>query len=467
MNNVLKNKNVDLKITSKHSQKYIDALLRNSRNMGLDKYFTHTANGDKAFTIEAPNLKFGLGVISELGEDAKASGITKAALFVDPYVEQMDHFLKATASLKTAHIDFEVYNEIEIEPTDRSFRNASRFAQDGNFDGFISIGGGSTMDTAKAANLFATYPADLFAYVNAPVGEAIPVPGSLMPHIACPTTFGTASETTGIAIFDILNQDMKTGIAHRALRPTLGLIDPQGLTTLPSAVIASNGFDVFSHAIESYTAKPFTQRIAPKSASQRPLLQGANPYSDMACLEAIKIVGENIEKAVNQSSPLEELEALSLAGMLAGIGFGNAGCHLPHAMSYAVAGLVKNYKPEGWPKDHPMVPHGISVIVNSPAAFSFTSVACPQRHLKAAEALGEDIRNIPENRAGQVLGDKVIKLMKKTGLPNGLMGVGYSEEDIDALTENTLPTRRLLDISPRPIDKEDLKTIFRDAMSYW
>ena len=152
MNNVLKNKNVDLKITSKHSQKYIDALLRNSRNMGLDKYFTHTANGDKAFTIEAPNLKFGLGVISELGEDAKASGITKAALFVDPYVEQMDHFLKATASLKAAHIDFEIYNEIEIEPTDRSFRNAYRFAQDGNFDGFISIGGGSTMDTAKAAN---------------------------------------------------------------------------------------------------------------------------------------------------------------------------------------------------------------------------------------------------------------------------------------------------------------------------
>ncbi|MBJ26900.1 MAG: alcohol dehydrogenase [Rhodospirillaceae bacterium] len=435
--------------------------------MGLDKYFQHKPGGETAFTIEAPNLKFGLGVLSELGEESQSLGITRAALFVDPHVEKIDHFSKAILSLKNAGIDFEIYNGIEIEPTDRSFKEASKFAQNGKFDGYISIGGGSTMDTAKAANLYATYPAELFAYVNAPVGDARQIPGSLMPHIACPTTFGTASETTGIAIFDILDQDMKTGIAHRALRPTLGLIDPEGLTTLPAAVIASNGFDVFSHAIESYTAKPFTHRPAPEKPSQRPLLQGANPYSDMACLEAIKIVGENIEKAVNQNGSLEELEALSLAGMLAGIGFGNAGCHLPHAMSYAVAGLVKNYKPKDWPSDHPMVPHGISVIVNSPAAFRFTSEACPDRHLKAAEALGVDVRNLPTNKAGKVLGDKVIDLMKKTGLPNGLKGVGYNEADIDSLAENTLPTKRLLDISPRAVDSKILKTIFRDAMSYW
>jgi len=323
----------------------------------------------------------------------------------DLWVGALPHFANALASLKAAGLDVVIYDATEVEPTDRSFKAAAEFAVEGNFDGYISVGGGSVIDTAKAASLYATYPADFIAYVNAPVGEARPVPGPLKPHIACPTTFGTASECTGIAIFDFLELEAKTGIANPRLRPSLGIIDPEGLATLPSQVIAANAFDVFSHAVESYTARPFSHRTKPDAPDKRPLLQGANPYSDVASMEAIRVLKSNIVAGVQGDTSTHE--ALAFSGLLAGIGFGNAGCHVPHGMAYAVAGLVRDYLPEGWHATEPMVPHGTSVIVNAPAVFRVTGKANPERHMKAAEAMGADTRNVPEERAGDVLADHI------------------------------------------------------------
>jgi alcohol dehydrogenase class IV len=373
----------------------------------------------------------------------------------------------ARRALTDAGIDVAVYDAIEVEPTDRSFGAATAFARDGKFDGFVSLGGGSTIDTTKAANLYSTHPADLLAYVNAPVGEARPIPGPLKPHIACPTTFGTASECTGIAIFDLVEQDLKTGIAHRNLRPTLGVLDPSNMTTLPANVIAANGFDVFTHAIESLTARPYTQREAPKDPTGRPLYQGANPYSDIACMEAIRLIGRNLVEGVRSPGNVALCEPLMFAGMLAGIGFGNAGCHVPHAMSYAVAGLVRDYRAEGWPSNHPMVPHGISVIVNAPAVFRFTGPSCPDRHLKAAEAMGADVADAPLDTAGDILADRIVAMMKETGIPNGLSGVGYSEDDLPQLIEKANAQQRLLVNSPKPVGRAELGPLFRDAMRYW
>lgn len=322
------------------------------------------------------------------------------------------------------------------------------------------------MDTCKASNLYSCYPADFLDYVNAPIGKAIPVPGELKPHIACPTTFGTASECTGIAIFDLLEMEAKTGIVSPRIRPNLGVLDPSVLSSLPPLVRAANGFDVFSHACESITARPYTHRPAPESSQKRPLSQGANPYSDLACLEAIKLIGTHIKQAVND--PVEEsYDALMFAGMLAGIGFGNAGCHLPHGMSYAVAGLVKDYAPEGWPADHPMVPHGISVIVNSPAVFRKTGPSCAERHWEAAAAMGADLTDTKVEDGGDILADQIIGMMRETGIPNGLSGVGYSMDDLDALTDRSYAQKRLIDNGPMPISRDELKEMFRDAMSYW
>jgi len=435
--------------------------------MPINPYYQTTKNGDSAFTMEAPKIKFGVGSIAELGDDARTLGMTRVALFTDPVVVQLEHFAKAKKSLSNAGLDVAVFDETEVEPTDRSFKAATKFAVDGQFDGFVSVGGGSAMDTAKAANLYSSYPTEFLNYVNAPIGNAKPVPGPLQPHIACPTTFGTASECTGIAVFDLLEMEAKTGIANARLRPNLGILDPDALSTLPTPVLAANGFDVFSHAVESLTARPYTQRLAPASSNARPLGQGANPYSDIACLEAIRLIGNNLVEAVNNRGDTSRFEAMMFAGMLAGIGFGNAGCHLPHAMSYAVAGLIKNYQPDGWPDDHVMAPHGISVIVNAPSVFRMTGPSCPERHLQAAEAMGADTTNAHINDAGDILADRVIDMMRMANMPNGLNGLGYDESDIDALTAKTVPQKRLTDNAAMTINSGHLKKLFKGAMSYW
>ena len=434
--------------------------------MSFSSYFTNKKGGDRIFSVEAPKIKFGRGSLNEIGDDATALGMTRVAVFTDPKVAQMEPVSIVVESLKSKGMDAVVYDQVAVEPTDISFKQGSKFASEGKFDGFVSVGGGSVMDTCKASNLYSCYPADFLDYVNAPIGKAVPVPGKLKPHIACPTTFGTASECTGIAIFDLLEMEAKTGIVSPMIRADLGVLDPGVLASLPPLVRAANGFDVFSHACESITARPYTHRPAPESSQKRPLSQGANPYSDITCLEAINLIGRNIVQAVND--PREEnYDALMFAGMLAGIGFGNAGCHLPHGMSYAVAGLVKDYQPQGWPADHPMVPHGISVIVNSPAVFRKTGPACPERHWKAADAMGADLTDKNMEDGGEILADQIISMMRDTGIPNGLSGVGYSMSDLDALTDRSFAQKRLIDNGPLPVARNELKELFHDAMSYW
>ncbi len=434
--------------------------------MSFSDYFTQKAGGDRIFSVEAPKIKFGRGSLQEVGDDAKALSMNRVAVYTDPRVGQHESVAKVVESLKSRGLDVVVYDQVAVEPTDISFKQGTEFACDGKFDGFVSVGGGSVMDTCKASNLYSCYPADFLDYVNAPIGKAIPVPGELKPHIACPTTFGTASECTGIAIFDLLEMEAKTGIVSPRIRASLGVLDPSVLASLPALVRAANGFDVFSHACESITARPYTHRQAPETSQKRPLNQGANPYSDLACLEAINLIGTHIVQAVND--PVEEsYDALMFAGMLAGIGFGNAGCHLPHGMSYAVAGLVKDYAPEGWPDDHAIVPHGISVIVNAPAVFRKTGPACAERHWKAAEAMGADLSGTKVEDGGDLLADQITGMMRATGIPNGLSGVGYSLDDIDALTDRSFPQKRLIDNAPLSISRDELKELFRDSMSYW
>ena len=434
--------------------------------MSFSSYFTNKKGGDRIFSVEAPKIKFGRGSLNEIGDDATALGMTRVAVFTDPKVAKLEPVSIVVESLKSKGMDTVVYDQVAVEPTDISFKQGSKFASEGKFDGFVSVGGGSVMDTCKASNLYSCYPADFLDYVNAPIGKAVPVPGKLKPHIACPTTFGTASECTGIAIFDLLEMEAKTGIVSPMIRADLGVLDPSVLASLPPLVRAANGFDVFSHACESITARPYTHRPAPESSQKRPLSQGANPYSDITCLEAINLIGRNIVQAVND--PREEnYGALMFAGMLAGIGFGNAGCHLPHGMSYAVAGLVKDYQPQGWPADHPMVPHGISVIVNSPAVFRKTGPACPERHWEAADAMGADLTGKNMEDGGEILADQIISMMRDTGIPNGLSGVGYSMSDLDALTDRSFAQKRLIDNGPLPVARNELKELFHDAMSYW
>ncbi len=392
--------------------------------MACCHYYAPNDGGDKAFSVEMSAITFGAGVLKEAGDHARALGIERIALMTDKGLSGSEHVAIVVKSLAKAGVDTVIYDEVRVEPTDESFLAAARFAQEGSFDGFISVGGGSVMDTAKAANLYSTYPAEFLAYVNAPIGGGQAVPGSLKPHIACPSTCGTGSECTGIAVFDLLAMKAKTGIVSRRLRPAMALIDPTTTHTLPDRVVAASAFDVLSHALESYTAAPYTRRKAPARPNLRPMSQGANPWSDLGCREALTILGEYIVRAVEDASDHEARGQLMWAATLAGIAFGNAGCHAPHGMSYSVSGMVRDFCPAGYPQDAPIVPHGMSVIVNAPSVFRFTAPACPERHLEGASFLGSDLRGAGPEDAGEVLSGQIIALMKATDIPNGISGVG-------------------------------------------
>lgn len=421
-----------------------------------------------AFEMAVSNVRFGPGVTRECGMDLADLGVRHALVLTDPTVARLSPVRVVLESLEASGVKATLYDRVRVEPTDLSFKDAIAFADAGDYDGFVAVGGGSTMDTAKAVNLYTTYPpADFLDYVNPPIGKGLPVPGPLKPLIAIPTTAGTGSETTGVSIFDLTSMHAKTGIANRRLKPTLGLLDPENTRTMPSQVAASSGLDILSHAVESFTAMPFTDRPHPGRPSARPAYQGANPISDIWSLQALRMVADYLVRAVEDPSDDVARASMLLAAAYAGVGFGNAGVHLPHGMSYPVSGHVKSYRAPGYDSDHPLVPHGFSVILNAPAVFRFTATAHPDRHLLAAQALGADVSRVKPDDAGEVLADRITWYMQRLKVPNGLRELGYSSSDIPALVEGTLPQHRVTKLSPRPAAPEDLAALFERSMTAW
>jgi hydroxyacid-oxoacid transhydrogenase len=418
-----------------------------------------------AFSVDVSAITFGPGVLAEVGETLAALSCRRVALFTDHTVGRLEALSVARGSLQAAGLDVAVYDEVRVEPTNLSFLAAAQFAREGKFDGFLSVGGGSVIDTCKAAALYATYPAEFLAYVNAPVGEGRPVPGPLPAHVACPTTCGTGSECTGIAVFDHLELKAKTAIASRHLRPTRALIDPTLTASLPPMVVAASGFDVLCHALESLTARPYSARARPSSALSRPMSQGRNPWSDVGAREALRLAGCFLVRAVRDAADSEAREALSWAATLAGIAFGNSGVHLPHAMSYSVAGLVRDYRCPGYPQEEPLVPHGISVVVNAPAVFRALAPHLPERHLEAARLLGADPRPAHPDDAGELISGAMRRMMRETRVPASPAALGYGRDDVVALAQGAMLQKRLVDNAPIVVDAARMRTFFEDSLS--
>lgn len=423
---------------------------------------------DIAFEMATSAIRFGSGVTREIGMDLADRGLRRVLVVTDPKLAELAPVQTVLESLEEEKVEYELFARSRVEPTDGSFKEAIAFAQKGSYEAFVAVGGGSSLDTAKAANLYSTHPTeDFLDYVNPPLGKGKPIPGPLKPLIAIPTTAGTGSETTGVAVCDLEEKKAKTGISHRLLKPTLGLIDPENTRTQPPAVAAGAGLDVLTHAVESYTAIHYLSRPKPERPKLRPPYQGCNPISDIWVLRALELARDNLLRAVKDPSDDEARGNMILASTIAGVGFGNAGVHLPHAMAYPVAGKVRSFRPDGYDVDHPMVPHGMAVVLNAPAAFRFTVSACPERHLRAAEQLGADVSNAKADDAGKIIADTFIRYMQDLGIPNGLGAVGYTSEDIPMLVEGTLAQKRLRAVSPRPVGAEELAKVFEDAMRYW
>ena len=422
---------------------------------------------ETAFTMDTSSIKFGQGVTTEIGYDMKNFGCKRVMICTDIRLVELEAVQITVESIKKANIEFEIFSNTAVEPTDLSFKEAIEFSKKGKFDGYIGVGGGSSMDTVKVSNLYATYPAELLDYVNPPIGKGIPIPGALKPMICVPTTAGTGSETTGVAIFDLLDMKAKTGIAHRALRPLMGIIDSNNTKSLPPMITACTALDQISHSLESLTALPYYKRSAAEDPKMRPAYQGANPVSNIWASECLKLISNNLQRVIDDPSDDEARGQILLGATYAGIGFGNAGVHLPHGMSYPVSGMVKNYIPPDYPQDHPTIPHGMSVILNAPSVFRLTATANPKLHLNCAELMGADIRGATLEDAGNILSDTIISLIQKVGLPNGLNAVGFNDDDIDDLVEGTLPQHRVTKLSPIPVGDSELKELFLGNMKHW
>jgi hydroxyacid-oxoacid transhydrogenase len=423
---------------------------------------------DIAFEMAVSSVRFGVGVTREVGMDLADMGAQLVMVMTDPVVGKLGPARTVLESLEQHRVPYALYDRVRVEPSDESFLDAIAFGNARPFDAFVAVGGGSTIDTAKAVNLYTTYPpSDFLDYVNPPIGKGLPVPGPLKPLMAIPTTAGTGSETTGVSVFDLKRMHAKTGIANRRLKPTLGYLDPENTRTMPPQVAASTGLDILSHAVESFTAMPYTGRPLPERPMLRPAYQGANPISDIWSMQALRMVNAFLVRAVDDPSDDEARANMLLAAAYAGVGFGNAGVHLPHGMSYPVSGNVKSYCAPGYVTDHPLVPHGVSVILNAPAVFRYTGQADPARHLLAAEALGANVAGARAEDAGKILADRICWFMQRLGTPNGLRAIGYSSSDIPALVEGTLPQHRVTKLSPRPAGPDELAALFEDAMVGW
>ena len=423
------------------------------------------ANGNETvFTMEATPIKYGLGAAEEVGWEVRRLGMNRVMLVSDPGVIQAGITGRIVELIEAEGVEVEVWDRSRVEPTADSLQAAADFARDGNFDGFVAVGGGTSIDTAKVSDLIATHGGEIMDYVNAPVGDGKKPPSPLKPLLAVPTTAGTGAEATTVAILDIPDQKIKTGISHQYLRPDRGLVDPLLTRTMPPEVTSSCGLDVVCHAAESFLTKPYDARPKPDSPDDRPPYQGANPIADMWSGKALEFGGKYLRRAVKDGEDVEARGAMMLGASLAGVGFGSAGVHIPHACAYPIAGLKHEWQPPGYPDDHPFIPHGWSVIVTAPAAFRFTYDAMPERHREVAELLvGERIERPDEN----TLPDILISLMKDIGAPSGVRELGYTEDDIDALVEGAMKQQRLLVGSPKDVTEEDLASILRESMENW
>jgi hydroxyacid-oxoacid transhydrogenase len=416
------------------------------------------------FTLEATPVKFGPGASADAGWELKRLGVRRALLVTDPGVAALGHPERIKRLIEAEGIEVVRFDRSRVEPTLQSLQEAADFAIAEGVDGFVSVGGGSAMDTAKVANLVLSHPAPVMDYVNPPVGSGRKPPSPLKPHLAIPTTSGTGSEATTVAVLDIPDLKLKTGISHRYLRPAQAIVDPELTRTLPAEITSAAGLDVVCHAAESYISRPFDTRPRPASPGDRPPYQGANPVADVWSAKALEYGGRYLRRAVADPDDVEARGWMMLGATMAGVGFGSAGVHIPHACAYPIAGLKHVYQPPGYPADHPFVPHGHSVIVTAPAAFRFTYEAAPERHHHVAELLhGGPIAD----PGPDTLPDVLIELMRDVGAPRGIAELRYTDDDVPALVEGALKQQRLLVIAPREPSPQDLQGIITASMRNW
>lgn len=422
---------------------------------------SHGPSAESVFAWESLPVRFGLGATNEMGHELRRLGVRRALIVTDAGLAGTGMPERVRELALAASVDAQIWSGVDVEPTDKSIRRAVAELKDGSFDGFVGLGGGSSLDTCKAINLLLSHGGELESFIGAPHGGGRAVPGPLRPMIGIPTTAGTGSECSAVAIINLTDMRVKGAISDPRIRPALAIVDPLNTLSGPSWVTASAGYDALVQTLESYTSRPFNQRDRQPEGAQRPLYSGSTPISDLWNEKALGLMGKYLRRAVLDPEDLDARTGMALGALFSRMG--TAGAHIPHAAAYAIAGLVRSYRPVPFGPGPALVPHGMSVVVTAASAFDRTYSGAPGRHDRAVHLVTQGAGvDCPPSEA---LGTWLRQLVESTDGPRGLEEFGFAEADIPELTVSTLTHARLLTGAPCPVGPESLGAIFQASFS--
>ncbi|HEY5361119.1 MAG TPA: iron-containing alcohol dehydrogenase [Streptosporangiaceae bacterium] len=415
--------------------------------MAADLASSGTAPPAWAYT-SAGRVIFGRGVVHSAGRLAAQAGSTAAGstalVCTDTVLVAAGLLDPVLASLSASGLEVTVFDGGEPEVGRATVEEAARMASSKRPGLLIGLGGGSNIDLAKGVATLLAHGGDLDRYY----GDSA-VPGEILPVMAIPTTAGTGSEVSPVAVFADDARRMKVGVSSAYLVPRWALVDPLLTVSCPPSVTAHSGMDALSHAIEALCALAYTD--TEPDASRSRAFCGKNPYSDTLALEAVSLIGRSLTRAYRDGGDLQAREDMMLASMFAGLAFAAAGTGLVHALQYPIGALTKT-------------PHGLGNALLLPAVMRFNRPARAAVLAQVGRWLPGQSASLPDEAAADQAPGQVAALAAALGIRGGLAALGVGAADIAPLAADAATVTRLIQLNPRPVTTADLEAVLRDAL---
>ncbi|MFB6105906.1 MAG: hydroxyacid-oxoacid transhydrogenase [Halobacteriaceae archaeon] len=401
------------------------------------------------FTM-ADSVTFGTGAVSELPHAVSDLGAGTVLVVTDPGVRDAGIVDTVTTHLDGA-VDYDVFDGVEPDPAMPVYDAALEAAADTDPDVIVGLGGGSSMDVAKVISAVHAHGGDILDYVAEPTGAGEPIPGEGVPTVCVPTTAGTGSETSPVAVVSLPEQNLKVGISSQYILPNVALVDPLLQATLPAGPTASSGMDALCHAIEAYTTRRYDAKARAETPADRPDYNGRNPLTDALARTAIELVGDNIRQAVDNGEDIEARRGMALGSHLAAAAFTNAGLGATHAIAMSTGA-------------HLHTPHGVTIAKVFPEVMRFNAPSAFDRYADVADILGMETAGLSDSEAADAAATAVERIREDVGLGGGLSDLDVTAEDVPVLTDKTMKMERLLVGNPRRVEREDIESILRASL---
>jgi len=384
----------------------------------------------RSYSFHFPKkIIFGVGSSESVGLEAKALGGSRVLLVTDKNLMQIDSIKEIEGILLREGLNVEVFSDVESEPSIEVADKIAEFARNGAYDLIVGVGGGSVLDMAKIASIAIKNPGPMRKYVGVNLVER---PG--VPKILMPTTAGTGSEVTNVAVITLSDEETKSAVISPYMFGDVAIVDPELTYTMPPRITASTGLDALSHALEALMAV------------------NANPLTDALALQSIRIIVKCLPKAY-KNGDTESRFGMSLGSLMAGIAFANSWVCLGHALAYSFSVTYK-------------VPHGVSCGLSLPYAFKFNMSAIQHKIQDIAEAMGlfKEIEN-KEKNLGNLILSKLLNLLSDLNVPMRLKDIGVPENDIDKIANKLLTFTRLIQRNPRNVSEREAHNLIMEMWS--